>query len=156
MVATSFKIQEMTEYRLHWLLAGIACSLLAACILAATLFIGATACVCAEEMTEFTGEFDSKEAGVRAAIPKLAAETRRCPEAETYRIIFVAPDTDPWHKGIDRRSLFYHRPSMTIGYEADVFSGYVGKTYVVDDAAIQSVARKNGTLEDFAEYEHSH
>ena len=122
--------------------------------MAATLLVSATAYVCAEEMTEFTGEFDSKEAAVRAAISKLAAQTRRCPRAETYRIIFIAPETHPWHKGIDRRSLFYYRPSMTIGYEADVFSGYVGKTYIVDDAAIQSVAQKSGTLDDFAEYEH--
>jgi hypothetical protein len=146
----------MTEYRIHWLLAGISCSLLAACILTVTLLMAASAYVCTREMTEHIGEFDSKEAGVRAAIPKLAAETRRCPEAETYRIIFVAPEIHPWHQGIDRRSLFYHRQSMTIGYEADVFSGYVGKTYVVDDAAIQSVAQKRGTLDDFAEYEHSH
>jgi hypothetical protein len=146
----------MNEYRLPWLLAGIACSLLAACVLAATLFVGATPYVCAEEMTEFIGEFDSKEAAVRAAISTLAAQTSRCPRAETYRMIFVAPETHPWHKGIDRRSLFYQRPSMTIGYEADVFSGYIGKTYVVEDAAIQSVAQKSGTLDDFAEFEHSH
>jgi hypothetical protein len=110
---------------------------------------------CPEEIIVSIGEFDSKDAGLRASIPRLAAEVHRCPEAEMYRIIWVAPETDPNHSGINRRSTFYSRATKTIGYEADVHSGSVGRTYVVDDATINAVAEKGGTLEDFQEYEKS-
>ena len=147
---------RIPQYSLPWLLAGIACSLLAACVLSVTLLVGVAAFYCGDEITENIGEFDSKDTALRAAIPKLAAEMRRCPEAKRYRIIFVAPETHPWHEEIGRRSLFYYRRSMRIGYEADAFSGYLGQTYAVDDSAVQSIAQKGGTLDDLAEYEHSH
>jgi hypothetical protein len=144
---------KMTEYRLHLLFGGTAFSLLAALIVPVTLLMTVAAFQCGEEITEDIGEFDSKDAALRAAIPKLAAEMRRCTEAETYRIIFFAPETHPWHQGIGRRSVLFYRPSMTVGYEADALSGTIGKTYVVDDSAVQSIAQKGGTLDDFAEYD---
>ncbi len=90
---------------------------------------------------------------MRASIPILAAEIRRCPDAEIYRIIWVGSETNSNHDRAYRRSLFYDRRYKRIGYEADAFSGSIGRTYTVDDLAIQAVAQKGGTLEDFAEYE---
>src|ERR1051325_2280267 len=104
---------------------------------------------CPKEVSISIGEFDSKDKGLSASIPRLAAEIRRWPEAEMYRVIWVGPETDPDHRGVDRRATFYSRASKRIGYEADVNSGSVGRTYIVDEAAIIAVAEKGGTLEDF-------
>jgi hypothetical protein len=110
---------------------------------------------CPPDVAVVIGEFNSKDSGLRASIPKLASEIARCPEAQVYRIIWVGPEPDPSALGVDRRSTFYSRASKTIGYEADVYSGSFGKTYTADDAAIREVAEKGGTLEDFKDYEQS-
>ena len=102
-------------------------------------------------MTDIIGEFQSKEAGVRASLPKLIALIQECPEAREYYIIFTAPEG----QSVDRCALVYYRGDGArgiIGYEGDVFSGTVGRTYSVDNEAIKAVAEKGGTLEDFAGY----
>jgi hypothetical protein len=115
----------MAEYRLHWLLAGIACLVLAACILATALIIGATPYNCTEEITESIGKFDSKEGGVRAAIPKLAVEIARCPDAKVYRITWVGPGN---HPGDSRHGVLYDRRNKKIGYEDDFLSSFSDET----------------------------
>ena len=140
----------MAEYRLHWLLAGIACSILAACVLVTALIIGATAYNCADELTVSIGKFDSKEVAVRAAIPNLAAEIARCRDAKVYRITWVGPGN---HQGEYRHAVLYDRRNKKIGYEDDFLSSFSDETYVVDDRAIQAVAEEGGTLEDFAQYD---
>jgi len=100
----SLESQKWGEYRLHWLLSGIACAILAGCILVIGLIIVGTANNCRDEMTEHIGSFDSKEAGVRAAIPKLAIEISRCPNAEVYRVMWVGPGNYP---GNYRHAIMY-------------------------------------------------
>ncbi|HXG91108.1 MAG TPA: hypothetical protein VNN73_01910 [Blastocatellia bacterium] len=98
------------------------------------------------------GEFASKDDCMRAAIRKLAVEIQRCPEAEMYHIVWISPDPDE-NQRVDRRAVLYERGRKEIGYEHDVFSGISGKAYTVDDAAIQAVAERGGTLYDFSAYE---
>lgn len=105
-------------------------------------------------MEVFIGEFDSKDAALRAAIRRLAVEVDRCPDAEEYHIVWVGPDPDQ-NQRVDRRALWYFRRPKTLGYEHDVSSGIAGRNYIVDDAAIKAVAEKGGALEDFAEYDNS-
>ncbi|MEW6209296.1 MAG: hypothetical protein AB1631_13070 [Acidobacteriota bacterium] len=107
---------------------------------------------CRREIYKTIGDFESREAGLRAAIPHLAAEIRRCPEAELYRIVWRSSDTEG-HKDVDQRALLYARKAKAIGYEHDVFSGISGKAYIVAEAAIKAVAEKRGSLEDFSEYD---
>jgi len=106
----------------------------------------------ATEIFTYVGDFASKDAALRASIPVLAAEIRKHPEAREYTAIFSSPEPDPVF-GNTRRSVFYDRSSGEVGYEADLDSGAVGRVYVVDDSAIEAVARKGGTLEDFGEYD---
>src|ERR1051325_2859129 len=108
---------------------------------------------CPTEIAVVIGKFDSKDSGLRASIQKLASEIVRCPEAQMYRIIWVGPEPDLSASGVDRRSTFYSRSSKTIGYEADVYSGSLGRTYEADDPAIREVSDKGGTLEDFKDNE---
>jgi hypothetical protein len=97
---------------------------------------------------------------MRAAIKRLVVETERCPNAQLYRIVWVGPmsnvDTDG-RQTIDRQSLLYSgpEPAKWLGYEHDVLSGTSGRTYLVDRAAIEAVAAKDGTLEDFDQYDQS-
>ena len=102
----------------------------------------------------FLGRVESKEAGFRAAVKKLAIEISNFPGSEEYLIYWVGPDPDQ-NQRVDRRALFYRRSSQWLGYEQDVYSGTSGKAYIVDDAAIRAVAEKSGTLNDFAEYDKS-
>ncbi|HET8669620.1 MAG TPA: hypothetical protein VFM05_03050 [Candidatus Saccharimonadales bacterium] len=139
----------MTEYRLPWLLAGIACTLLALFVLAVSLMI-ATMPYCSEKQTVYIGNFGSKEAGVRAAIPKLAAEIARCPDANVYRVMWEGPGN---YQGNYRHSVLYERRDNRIGYEDDFLSSFSDQSYVVDDAAIHAVAVEGGMLEDFARYD---
>jgi hypothetical protein len=138
----------MFEYRLHWLLAGIVCTILAACVLAVGLIVTVAEYTCSEEITEYIGKFDSKEAGVHAALPKMAAELARCPNAKVYRVMWVGPA-----QGASRHSVLYERRDNRIGYEDDFLSSFSDETYVVDDTAIRAIAEKGGTLEDFAQYD---
>jgi hypothetical protein len=108
---------------------------------------------CPEEISISIGKFDSKDAGLRASIPKLADEILKCPGAAKYYIIWIGPETDPAVSSVGRRSTFYNRAAKVIGYEVDAYSGSYGRTYRADDEVIRSVAEKGGTLEDFAEYD---
>ena len=107
---------------------------------------------CPDEIYKTIGNFGSKEAALRAAVPKLAAEIHKCPRAELYRIVWIGPDPDE-NQRIDRRALLYDKERNRLGYEPDVFSGIAGRVYIVNEAAINEVAEKGGTLEDFTEYE---
>ena len=139
----------MTEYRLPWLLAGIACTLLALFVLAVSLMI-ATSPYCSEGQTVYIGNLDSKEAGVRAAIRKLAAEIVKCPGARVYRVMWEGPGN---YQGNYRHAILYERRDNRIGYEDDFLSSFSDETYVVDDAAIHAVADEGGALEEFARYD---
>lgn len=108
---------------------------------------------CPNEIYFRIGTYESKEAGIRAAIKKLPAEMERCPKAKRYRIVWSGPTPMEDDGHVDRRALLYDRQSKALGYERDVLSGIDGKAYFVDDAAIRAVAQKDGTLEDFAEYD---
>ena len=111
------------------------------------------ACACPdEELFTGIGEFDSRDAAIRAAIPKLADAIRKCPRVKTYRIVFTAPGI----YAVGRHGLLYGRRVGGIGYigyEDDVFSGvsYGFGPYEVDDFVVQAVASKRGGLEDFAQ-----
>jgi hypothetical protein len=140
----------MTDYRLPWFLAGIACSILACLILASTLIVVAGRNSCRREHTVKIGRFDSKEAGVRAAIPRLATEIAKCPDAEVYRVMWVGPGDSP---NYSRNAVLYERRDNRLGYEDDPGSSFSETPYAVDDAAIHAVAGEGGTLEDFAKYD---
>jgi hypothetical protein len=103
---------------------------------------------CPSEIYTTIGNFESREAGLREAVPKLATEIHRCPEAELYRIVWIGPDPN-------RHALLYDAKRNRLGYEDDVLSGIAGKTYIVDKAAINKVAERRETLEDFSEYDQS-
>jgi hypothetical protein len=106
---------------------------------------------CGKEVEVSIGEFPSKEAGLRAAIPRLASELDRCPKAEKYRVIWMGPDSDGSTR-VNRRALLYLKNFKKLGYEHDVESGISGEPYIVDGAAIKAVAKKGGTLQDFSDY----
>jgi hypothetical protein len=108
---------------------------------------------CSKDMSTSIGEFESKEAGIHAAIPRLAAEIRRCPEAEVYRIMWAGPGD---YYGNYRHAVLYDRRSKRVGYEDDFLSGFSGKTYSIDDKAVRVVAEKSGTMEDFSACDQSH
>lgn len=128
-------------------------------VTAGCLLIWMAACACPDEETYTTiGEFDSRDAALRAAIPKLADAIRRCPQVKTYRIVFTAPGV----YRVDRHALLYWRRNASagiIGYEDDVYSGTTPGfgPYEVDDTVVRAVAEKGGALEDFAQYDrHQH
>lgn len=112
------------------------------------------ACIgCPSEVFTEIGEFESRDDALHASIPRLAAEIRRCPHAQTYRIVF----TD----AVDRHALLYYRTEgsiVRIGYEDDVHSGYKpgDGPYEVNDEVVQAVAERGGSLNDFAQYDHEH
>ena len=106
--------------------------------------------LCPSEINIEIGEFSSKESGLRASIPMLAAQIDKCPHADMYRIIWVGPGDDGERL---RRSTIYYRTNSAIGYEADAFSGASEMGYVINDDAIRNVAKSGGTLEDFAGYD---
>ena len=109
---------------------------------------------CFAEIDVSIGEFESKEAALPIAIQRLSTEVNRCPQANTYRITWIATDPSANQTAM-RRALLYDRVSDLnwLGYEQDCFSGFSDRPYVVDDAAIRAVAAKGGTLEDLKEYE---
>ena len=117
----------------------------AVCLLAC---VSACGCPDTEEFIHI-GEFDSREAALRAAIPRLAVAIGECPKVQKYRIVFTAPGI----YAIDRHALLYWRrgSKADIGYEDDVFSGiWPGfGPYEVDDAFVLEVSRKGGSLADF-------
>lgn len=104
---------------------------------------------CPREIDLSIGAVESKEAGLRAAIQRLAAEIQLCPQAEIYRITWSNPT--PYEQSA-YGALIFHRPAGALGYEHDTYSGISGLRYIVDDAAIKTVAEQGGTLEDFARY----
>jgi len=102
---------------------------------------------CLRETTEYIGEVDSKEAALRASIPKLSAEVDRCPGTEIFRVMWVGPDAG-------RHAILYDRKHKMIGYEDDFLSGISSWPCYADDSAIRTVAARGGALEDFTAYEH--
>ena len=112
-----------------------------------------------DELTDDIGEFQSKDAGIRAAIKRLAVVTQSCPETKTYRIKWTGPsDENPSEMactGCGRALVYWwdRRSRMRLGYEMDFLSGASSGGYAVDRAAIKAVADKGGTLEDFDRYD---
>ena len=119
--------------------------------------IASCALICPSEVYTRIGEFETKDAALRASIPRLAAEISKCPKAQIYRIVWTGPGLSD---RVDRHALLYCRSridnsSASVGYEDDVFSGYsngISSAYVVNDASVRAVAEAGGTLEDFAAY----
>jgi len=124
------------------------------CVALAVAMVPTASCGlrCPEEVNASIGVFDSKEEGLRASIPKLAAEIHECPDAELYRIMWKGPDPDE-NQRVDQRALLYDKPRKRLGYEHDVGSGIAGRAWIVDRSAIQAVAQKGGVFEDFAAYD---
>ena len=97
--------------------------------------------------------FDSAETGARAAVQRLSQEIHRCPEVHEYYIEWRWPGSEQ-----DRgwRAVKYTREDKTsgnIGYEYDPSSGTREPTYLVEDSAVDQVAKEAGTLSDFAKYQ---
>jgi hypothetical protein len=110
---------------------------------------------CPDEVYVTIGKFESKDAGLRAAIPILAAEIRKCPDAELYRVVWLGPGSSNYPEAVDRRALLYIQRSKALGYEPDVFSMFPEKPYIVDGTAIDAVAEILGGLEEFSKYDQS-
>jgi hypothetical protein len=121
--------------------------LIQAFIAAILLAVGITLAVwilsCPRDIDVSIGEFESKQ----AALPKLSAEISRCPQAEQYRVSWIASDLAM------RQAVLYIRKPKMLGYEQDCYSGFSDWPYNVDDVAIRTVAEKGGKLEDFQEYD---
>jgi Arc/MetJ-type ribon-helix-helix transcriptional regulator len=103
------------------------------------------------------GEFRSRDEGVRAAIKRLAADTQ-CPETGCIRIMWSGPAHDTSNTSAFSQALVYVQngaagTARLLGYEHDFLSGAGSRLYLVDRAAIQAVAEKGGTLEDFDQYD---
>jgi hypothetical protein len=97
--------------------------------------------------------FDSAETGARAAVQRLSQEIHRCGEAEEYDIDWKWPSSEH-ERGW--RALRYTRKDKTsgnIGYEYDPSSGRRQPIYLVEDSAVDQVAKEGGTLSDFAKYQ---
>lgn len=141
-----FQKERKIKSRHNLILAGI--------LLAIGIALAVWMLKCPGKIFTSIGKFETKDSGLRAAILKLATEISECPKAEEYRIAWVGPDLQK-NDGAQRRSLLYIRESKLLGYESDALSGFDGKRYTVNDAAIKEVAEKRGTLEDFAEHDKS-
>jgi hypothetical protein len=111
-------------------------------------------CGCPDEGVSLRiGAFHSRDAALRAAIPRLADAINSCPRVKTYRVGFTAPGIEGV---VDRHALLYRRrsdPYAWIGYEDDYLSGISAGfgPYEVVDSDVQSVAEKGGSLEDFVQ-----
>ena len=98
------------------------------------------------------GNLDSLQAGAQPAVKRLSQEIHRCREARKYSISWKFP---PAQEEKGWRALTYVRKDKTfgvVGYEYDPGSGTLGQTYLIDDSAIDEVAKQGGTLKDFAKY----
>jgi hypothetical protein len=112
---------------------------------------------CPNQVDVSLGEFQSVEAGMRAAIKELAFETKRCQEAKVYRIVWDGPESGEVaavsEDSSGRLVVYYMPPKVkAMGFEPDVYRGVLG-SYLVDRDAITAVAAKGGTFEDFAKYD---
>jgi hypothetical protein len=123
----------------------IACTLIVEISLAAWLVLK-----CPDEIAVVIGEFESKEAALRASIKRLDGEIHGCSKAETYRVIWTVKDNPM------RQATLYHRRETTgghIGYEQDAFSGFAEDPFAANDVDVKRVAEKGGSLNDFSEYD---
>src|SRR5258707_12993090 len=74
------------------------------------------ACIgCPSEYYIEIGEFGSRDDALRASIPELAVEIRRCPHAQTYRIVFTA--TGVYARASD--DLLHYRREGPMGHIGD-------------------------------------
>ena len=107
---------------------------------------------CPTILMDYVGTLDSENAGARAAVLRLSKAVHRCAEARRYSVGWRIP---PAEHEIGWRALVYDRRDKTsgvIGYEYDPDSGTQGETYLIDDTAIDQVAKEGGVLKDFARY----
>lgn len=111
-------------------------------------------CRCSErEVISEIGEFKSKEAGLKASIPKLAALVEQCPATPLFRVMWVGPGNYPNGGNGNRHALLYDREHKMIGYEDDFLSGISGDLYYADYSDIRAVGEKQGMLTDFTLYD---
>ena len=103
------------------------------------------------EVISEVGEFKSKEAGLKASIPKLADLVKRCPATPMFRVMWVGPGNYP--NGGNRHALLYDREHNMIGYEDDFLSGISGEPYYANDSDILALAERLGVLTDLTLYE---
>jgi hypothetical protein len=127
-------------------------AILASIVIGCGIVLAVWMLICPSEVRVSIGEFPSKEAGLRAAIVTLAYELDRCPNAETYRIIWRGPNSEG-SPHVGRRALLYLQEFKKLGYEHDILSGIDGEPYIVNQAAIKAVAEEGGTLQDFSNYD---
>jgi hypothetical protein len=105
------------------------------------------------------GTFNSADAGVRAAIKELAKLTRHPCGARSYRFVWTGPlsdDSAPARQSVGKQALFIYCGAgavRALGYEPEASKGIPGRTYFVDDPALWAVAQRDGTLEDFADFD---
>jgi hypothetical protein len=106
--------------------------------------------LCYKNVYASVGRFDSAETGARAAVQRLSQEIHRCPVAEEYYVEWNFPEERGW------RAVKYTRQdnkSGVAGYEYDPSSGRRQPIYLVEDSAVDQVAKEGGTLDDFAKYQ---
>ena len=106
--------------------------------------------LCSKNVYASVGRFASAETGARAAVQRLSEEIHRCPVAEEYYVQWNFPEERGW------RALIYTRQdneSGVAGYEYDPSSGRREPIYLVEDSAVDQVAKEGGTLSDFAKYQ---
>ena len=105
---------------------------------------------CPRDIDVSIGEVESTQAAIPTALRELCKEITRCPQAEQYRVSWIASDAAM------RQSVLYVRKSKTsgyLGYEQDCYSGFSDRPYNVDDAVIRAVTDKGGALTDFQAYD---
>jgi len=108
--------------------------------------VGMACLRCGSELKTDIGNFESKEAGMRSSIRKLATEIRRCPGARLYRVIWHGP-YEGGDQSMREQAILYDREHKRLGYEQDIYSGIAGKAYIVDAEAIDKVAQSGGSLD---------
>jgi hypothetical protein len=92
------------------------------------------------------GSFPTWDDAVKASLPALSHEIRRCSKTKYYQICF---DVRPPDRLSGRGSILYDRKSKVIGLENDPDSGWIVRWDNVDDNYIHAVVATNGTFESF-------
>ena len=106
------------------------------------------------------GQFHSKQEGIRAAIKRLASEIQAFPR-DCVRVVWDAPPDDKPKTASSGQALvssdnWGDGEVRWVAYEHDSDSGARSRHYLVERTAIQVIAEKGGTLEDFEPYDKSH
>jgi len=99
------------------------------------------------------GNFDSIESGARAAVRGLSKEIHKCGQAKVYSVSWKFPAGEQERGWLALKYTRRDKTSGIVGYEYDPDSGTRDETFLVDDSAVDEVAKEGGALSDFAKYE---